>query len=496
MESTLTIRSMRRMGIGERHPYVHMRHVTELRCIDWKRTLPMSDFETPAAESNASAAASSPLVDEGARKSALKIVFLVVLIDLLGFGIVLPLMPLYATEILEPVFPGHDAGIRLVRGLLLGLLMASFSLMQFFFAPIWGRISDRRGRRPILLLGLAGSVVFYALFGVSAVLGGAAGLVLMFASRIGAGIAGATIATAQAVIADSTPPEKRAHGMAIIGAAFGIGFTLGPVLGFASLFVDSAGAPGFAAAILSALALTFGIRLLPETLRTGTSSRVRRLFDWHGFQRVLGMPTIGVLVLSFFLATFAFGSLESTLAFVNKLLLTGQVERHEEITREALKTTERKNFLIFAYVGVVLLLVQGYFYRKYVRRVGEVRFMRWGVLLMAAGLAGAVAILLVRQSLEPGWVSLAAGLPMMTIAVVGFAFMTPSVQALISRRSDPGQQGEVLGVNQSASALARILGPFLGITLFFVSPSHVVPYAAGCVLLLLVFALTGRIQPD
>src|SRR5262249_48187703 len=156
--------------------------------------------------------------------------------------------------------------------------------------------------------------------------------------------------------------------------------------GFASLFIASAGAPGFAAAILSALALAFGVHLLPETLRTGTSSRVRRLFDWQGVQRVLGMPTIGVLVLSFFLATFAFGSLESTLAFVNKLLLTGQGERHEEIAREALKTTERKNFLVFAYVGLVLLLVQGYFYRKYVRRVGEVRFMRWGVLLMAAGL--------------------------------------------------------------------------------------------------------------
>src|SRR5262249_3390317 len=159
---------------------------------------------------------------------------LVVFIDLLGFGIVLPLLPLYATEILSPLFPGDDSGARSLRGLVLGLLMASFSLMQFFFAPFWGRISDRIGRRPILLLGLAGSVVFYALFGVAAIVGGAAGLLLLFAARIGAGIAGATIATAQAVIADSTPPEKRAHGMAMIGAAFGIGFTFGPLLGWSS----------------------------------------------------------------------------------------------------------------------------------------------------------------------------------------------------------------------------------------------------------------------
>jgi MFS family permease len=434
--------------------------------------------------------------DERARKFALLIVFLVVFIDLLGFGIVLPLLPLYATEILEPIFPGDDAVTRFQRGLLLGLLMASFSLMQFFFAPFWGRVSDRIGRRSILLLGLTGSVVFYALFGVAAIVGGVIGLLFMFVARIGAGVAGATIATAQAVIADSTPPEKRAHGMAIIGAAFGIGFTFGPLLGFASLFVDTPGAPGFAASVLSVLALLLGLWLLPETLRTGVGAGRRRLFDWHGLLRVLRMPTIGVLVLSFFLATFAFGSLESTLAFVNKLLLTGSVERGETITRAALKTTERKNFLVFAYIGLVLLLVQGFFYRRLVRRVGELRFLRYGVLLMALGLAGAVVVLLVRGSLPPGGESLAVGLPLMTVAVIGFALMTPSVQALISKRADPTRQGEVLGVNQSASALARILGPFLGVTLFFVSPTHVVPYAAGCILLLVVFVLSLRVGPD
>ncbi|HEV3448203.1 MAG TPA: MFS transporter, partial [Gemmataceae bacterium] len=152
-------------------------------------------------------------------------------IDLLGFGIVLPLLPRYGKEFLEPLFPGD--GQAKLRGAILGLLMASFSAMQFLFAPIWGRISDRVGRRPFLLLGLAGSVIFYALFGFASDWGRMEGhqlfgLVLLFVARIGAGIAGATVSTAQAVIADTTPPEKRSQGMALIGAAFGLGFTFGP----------------------------------------------------------------------------------------------------------------------------------------------------------------------------------------------------------------------------------------------------------------------------
>src|SRR5262249_47946506 len=147
------------------------------------------------------------------RRSTLFIVFLVVFIDLLGFGIVLPLLPLYAVEFLKPLFPGDEK--RALRGMILGLLMSSFSAMQFVFAPMWGRVSDRVGRRPILLLGLCGSVVFYTLFGVASEIGGAGrlmtGLILLFVARLGAGIAGATISTAQAVIADVTTLEGRSR---------------------------------------------------------------------------------------------------------------------------------------------------------------------------------------------------------------------------------------------------------------------------------------------
>ena len=490
----------------------------------------MSEPIDPATPTESPSAAPPPT--DPATRSALVIVFLVVFIDLLGFGIVLPLLPLYADELLQPLFPGEEAHHRVMRGGILGLLMASFSFMQFIFAPIWGRISDRVGRRPILLLGLAGSFTFYTLFGIASEIGdrgeremrtsevtlahgdtesaaqlreAARGqlmlaLVLLFVSRLGAGLAGATIGTAQAVIADTTPADRRrARGMALIGAAFGIGFTFGPLLGFASLFVPYAGAPGFAAALFSLIALLMAFTRLPETVRPGSSTGRRHWLNWGGLRLVLQAPAVGILILTFFLATFAFGGLESTLALINRLLLTGTTERITELSREAVKSSsvEKKNFLVFAYVGLILMLVQGFIYRRLVQRVGEVRFMRLGLVLMILGLLGGVGILLAAyQHAASHAVLLLAALVVFTVAVAGFAFLTPSVQALISRRSDPTQQGEILGVNQSASALARILGPLLGLTLFEVLPSHILPYIVGAGLMSLAFLLSLRIHHD
>jgi DHA1 family tetracycline resistance protein-like MFS transporter len=454
----------------------------------------MQNDESSAAPPDATASAPT------SNRSALLIVFLVVFIDLLGFGIVVPLMPIYASDILEPLFPGDDAGVRAWRGVVLGLLMSSFSLMQFVFAPIWGRISDRVGRRPILLVGLAGSVVFYTLFGIASDLaeGGhlQTGLALMFLARLGAGVAGATIATAQAVIADCTPPERRAHGMALIGIAFGIGFTFGPLLGFLSLFVDVAGAAGYAAAALSLVATILALRRLPETLRPDHTHAHRRWLDWNGLRNALRTPTVGLLVVTFFLATFAFAGLESTLALVNKLLLTGEATR-DLLTREEAKTALRQNFLIFAYVGLVLMLVQGLIYRRLVQRVGEVRFLKLGLILMALGLAGGVGVLLARPNIQSTGLIMTLALFAFTFAVMGFAFLTPSAQALISRRSDPAKQGEILGVNQSAAAMARILGPVVSITLFYVSaPTYILPYVLGASLLVLVFLLSMRLRQE
>src|SRR5262249_35760605 len=148
-----------------------------------------------------------------------------------------------------------------------------------------------------------------------------------------------------------------------------------------------------------------------------------------------------------------FGGLESTLSLVNKLLLTGEAPLPIHLDKETARTTERSNFLVFAYVGFVLMLAQGFFYRRFVQRLGEVRFLRIGVVLMALGLGGGVGVLLIREDINGKNTLLGIALTVMTMAVTGFAFLNPSIHSLVSRRSDPAKQGEVLGVNQSAAAL-------------------------------------------
>lgn len=438
-------------------------------------------------------------------KSALAIVFLVVFIDLLGFGIVIPLLPRYGDRYVKVLLPSDAANAveseSRASGAVLGLLMASFSAMQFFFAPVWGRISDRVGRRPILLVGLVGSVLFYTLFGYASDLSpewAALALTLLFVSRIGAGVAGATIATAQAVIADCTTLERRKHGMALIGAAFGIGFTFGPLVGFASLswFPEHHGAIGYSAAGLSFLALILGIFLLPETRHFEEAPPLlRRWFDWRTTRNVLSQPALAPVVLIFFLATLGFGGFEPTLALLIK---------------DSLHLDEQNSFLVFAYVGLVLVLTQGFLYRRLANRLSEVTFMAMGISLMALGLVmlGGVTWMGAEYTdqLGPKWTAtehpqefrllLAFMLASMTLAVIGFAFLTPSAQALISRRSDPAKQGEILGVNQSAASLARILGPIFGLILYKLTPSHLLPYLFGAALLLVMLPLLPRIRRE
>src|SRR5262249_29513254 len=271
------------------------------------------------------------------------------------------------------------------------------------------------------------------------------------------------------------------RGMALIGAAFGIGFTFGPLLCFASFFIESKAAPGAAAALLSLAALVLAFFLLPETLRGGSPAGRRHWLKLGLLLEALRMPVIGALVVTFFLATVAFGSLESTLALMNQYLLTGgkKVLRISDMTPEELDEVFRKSSLIFAYVGLTLMLVQGLLYRRLVARVGELRFMRAGTLLMVVGLAGVIATLLAGAAgaLPHPWGTIPVALAILAVLVTGFALMTPSVQALISKRADPERQGEILGANQSASALARIVGPALGSWLFFAEESHVLPYA-------------------
>ncbi|HUY32283.1 MAG TPA: MFS transporter [Pirellulales bacterium] len=422
-------------------------------------------------------------MSDAPRKGSLLVIFLTVFIDLLGFGIVLPLLPLYGEH-----FAAEHQLTSAEVGWVLGLLMSSFSAMQFLFAPVWGRMSDRVGRRPILLIGLAASTTFYAMFGVAAAWHSLAGL---FIARIGAGIAGATISTAQAYIADTTSKENRAKGMALIGAAFALGFTLGPLIGGGALLAGGRVAlspwPGYVAAGLSAAALLLAVFKLPESRHPGGGTAQRRLFDRRAVRSVLATPSIALLLLTSFVAVFSFANFESTLS----LQVEELVRRHGkgEIASSLLRSLVARVhgwgydkpddvvqivvFVAFAYLGIVLTLAQGVLVRRLAGRISEGVMAALGAVLAIGGFA---------------WLARAAGqgdftqlLWAMAIEVVGFAFVNPSLQSLISRRSDPQQQGGVLGLGQSASSLARILGPVCGMRLF--KESSTWPYWTAAALL-------------
>ena len=350
--------------------------------------------------------------------------------------------------------------------------------MQFVFAPIWGRVSDRVGRRPILLIGLAGSVVFYALFGLVSELESGVGwlaIFLLLGIRIGAGISGATISTASAVIADCTPKEKRSHGMALIGAAFGIGFTFGPLIAWAGyeIFPQYRGGAGYIAGFLSLIALLIAFRKMPETLPPGGVQTKRSWLDVRGLFDTLKTPTVGLLVFAFFLTTFGFANFEGTVSL---------------LTKETFALTDRQNYLIFAYIGFVLMFTQGFIYRRLVKKLPDVKLMRIGITAMFLGLGG-IAVMI-----ASGMASIPLFMVITAVCVFGFSFLNPSLNGLISKRSDPHRQGEVLGINQSFSALARILGPTVGMVLFSVEASHVLPYAVAAAMLAIVLVLLRKVR--
>jgi MFS family permease len=306
----------------------------------------------------------------------------------------------------------------------------------------------------------------------------------MLLARIGAGIAGASVGTAAAVIADCTPPEGRARGMALIGIAFGAGFTLGPLIAYfgLALFARQPWGVGALASLLSLVALLYAVAVFKET-RNPDAKTAKEFFSLGRTAAVLGQPAVGALVLIYFLSIFAFANFEATLA---------------RFTKEGFGMTDDDNFLVFAAIGG-MLMVAGGLYRPLAKRLPETRLLSTGLVVLMLGFIGiaAVAWLVHREAVAgiapAGWLR---GLfyAASAAAVAGFAFVNPSVSALISKRADPARQGEVLGVNQSFASLGRILGPFAGSMLFAMHPSRTLPYAAAIVTLCLVAALLPRVN--
>ncbi len=466
------------------------------------------------------------------RKPSLLVIFLTVFIDLVGFGIVLPVLPLY----------GKDLG---ALGWQVGLIVASYSAMQFLFAPAWGRLSDRIGRRPVLLISTAGASISYALFALAAI---KMDLGLLVASRVFAGICGANLSVASAYIADVSPPEERSKHMGLIGMAFGLGFILGPALGAVSADWWGAAGPGWTASAICAGNLVLAFFILGESRKPDSepSPPLPRLKQWS---RVLSRPQLGLLVGIFFMANFCFTSFESafvvlfvgagnstdgkpriegmfkyvepikspevtkvdwkaddgvevrkgevialaTLDGVQSQIIaprSGRLERGDgagEVIGE-INYTKTIAYYLFAYCGLIGAIVQGGLIGRLVKMFGEKKMIFGGLILVGVSLA---LLPFCDDSLGMGW--LMGGLAL--FAISSGVYRAPTF-GLISLNAGEGEQGEVMGVTQSVGSLARIIGPVFALGLFDVWPALPYLVCAGLALLAGFIAWVKLVQPE
>jgi DHA1 family tetracycline resistance protein-like MFS transporter len=401
-------------------------------------------------------AAAPPSVEgKGLRSASLSTLFLTVFLDLLGFGLVIPFLPGIARRLGAGDFMATMPG-------------AVFSIMQFLFIPIWGRLSDRVGRRPVLLWSIAASAIGMAMLGL------APSLIWLFVARIWSGIATANIAVAQAYIADVTTPERRARGMAIVGISFGLGFIFGPFIGGELSRFHPFGREGMlpplVAAGLSTINLLMAFRTLPESLppeRRGKSLRRASPIDLAGFRAAISVPGIGVAVAINFMLFLWFSGMEQTFRL---------------FTADGFGMSDAGTGRVFGLVGIVSALVQGGLVSRMVPRFGEARLIQGGLGIQAVafallglsplfGPAGKVALLV------------AAGL-----IALGSGLCSPTLPAFASRRASATTQGVTLGTLQSASALSRALGPIVGGALYAAIDPRA-PYLVGAVGLALAAVL-------
>jgi multidrug resistance protein len=358
------------------------------------------------------------------KKAQLGIIFLTVFIDLIGFGIVIPILPLYALH-----FHANES----VNGLLVGI----YSAMQFIFAPVLGKISDRAGRRPVLLVSLMGTAAGFAIMGF------AGSLMWLFIARIVDGISGGNISTAQAYIADITGPEERSKAMGLIGAAFGLGFILGPAIG-GLLSGYSIAAPFLFASALALLNAILVFFRLPESLspehRASAMDKapIAEVFrhGWH----------LPALMGSYFFSIFGFAMMTTNYAL---------------FTHERFGYDQKQNGYVFAFIGLIGALVQGGLLRQLLKRKSEKSLAVVGVTFLIVGMA-----------LLPLVTTLAALLIVSAIVGIGNSFVTPTLNGLASRSAERTWQGRVIGLMQSAGSLARWVGPILAGKLLSMDAGH------------------------
>ena len=383
------------------------------------------------------------------RRSPLALIFGTVFLDLVGFGIVIPVLPLYAERF---------GASPLVVGLLLGV----YSMMQCLCAPILGRLSDRVGRRPVLLVSVIGTSAGFLLTGL------ARSLWLLFAARILDGMTGGNISTAQAYIADVTPPEQRSRGMGLIGVAFGLGFVFGPALG-GLLSRVSLAAPFFFASILAAanaLAIYF---FLPESLPAERRRQVREPTAFPALFREVRQRPIGVILSAYFFTTVSFSLLTATYAL---------------FTERRLGYHAAQVGYIFAGQGFVGAIIQGGLLGWLVKAFGDKKLIMVGTVMLALSL-----FLLPMSTTTMVLLLVTAGV------AVGHSLVLAPLNGLASKSAHETAQGRVLGLMQSASSLARVVGPVLGGWLLNYDAVHLsrvfgrTPYTAGGAITLIAVAL-------
>ena len=346
--------------------------------------------------------------------SPLVIIFVTVFIDLLGFGLIIPLLPFYAESFGASAFA-------------IGLLGTSFSLMQFLFSPVWGRWSDRIGRKPIILLGLFGSGASYVTLAL------ANSLALLFVARIIGGIAGANIPAAQAYIADITTPENRARGMGLIGAAFGLGFIFGPALG-GLLSRFSPETPMWCAAALCFTNFAAAWFLLPESRAASASTKT--LGRLEAFRHATGNPALLIVLALYFIVTMAFAAFEATFAL---------------FTEARFGFTAASIGFLFTFIGTIIAVVQGVLIGHVVKRVGERRIIPVAI----AGIAVSIGLLPFVWNVPTLLVALG-------LLAMGMGFNNPSLSSMVSKLSDEDDQGGTLGLASSLASLGRVVGPAWG----------------------------------
>ena len=381
------------------------------------------------------------------------VIFLIVFIDLVGFGIVIPLLPFYGEHFQADPFT-------------VSMLMATYSLGQFIAAPFWGGLSDRMGRKPILLISLVGSVFSYTWLAY------ATSLWALFAARAIGGLMAGNISTAFAYIADITTPENRAKGMGLVGAAFGLGFIAGPAIGGILAGPDPLTAdytsPALAAAGLSLTALLFALVMMKESLSPEHMEELKnkpKNGRFADFIETVNKPGVGLLIALSFLATFVFAGMETTFAMWS---------------RRQLGWGPEQNGYLFAFIGIVAAALQGGAVGRLAKHFGEANLIVQGAFALAIGMA-----------LIPFCTTVEALVGAMVIVAYGFSVINPSLNSLISLKTEKTSQGTVMGSARSATTMARVVGP-LWAGFLFASMGKDWPYWAGTVVMVIVGVLAWR----